>query len=310
MAEVSVDDLYRPTETDAGVLKDPEVAHLTIHANKIISSRVLPGLHVDVEELKDGIDAKIVLDENTVIEKPVHFCFGMLPQEGLQRIILDVDIRKGAKITLLAHCVFPNAVNVKHVMDAKIRIGEGAEYIYFERHIHGSTGGVTVIPKAVIHVGKDARFKSEFELVKGRVGVIDIDYEGTCEAGSSLEMIARINGTGDDLIKIYERCNLVGDYARGVLTSKIAVRDNARAEINNKMTASAAYARGHVDCKEIVQDNAVATAVPIVEVTHPKAHVTHEAAIGSVDSKQLQTLMARGLSEDDAVDLIIDGLLS
>ena len=43
---------------------------------------------------------------------------------------------------------------------------------------------------------------------------------------------------------------------------------------------------------------------------HPKAHVTHEAAIGSVDSKQLQTLMARGLSEDEAVDLIIQGLLS
>jgi len=45
-------------------------------------------------------------------------------------------------------------------------------------------------------------------------------------------------------------------------------------------------------------------------VKHPKAHVTHEAAIGSVDSKQLQTLMARGLSEDEATDLIIKGLLS
>jgi Fe-S cluster assembly scaffold protein SufB len=47
-----------------------------------------------------------------------------------------------------------------------------------------------------------------------------------------------------------------------------------------------------------------------VEVLHPKAHVTHEAAIGSVDNKQLETLMSRGLSEDDAVDVIINGLLS
>jgi Fe-S cluster assembly scaffold protein SufB len=76
------------------------------------------------------------------------------------------------------------------------------------------------------------------------------------------------------------------------------------------LTADAAFARGHVDCKEIVQDNGVATAVPIVEVHHPKAHITHEAAIGSVDSKQLETLMSRGLSEDDAVELIINGLLS
>ncbi|HPB48623.1 MAG TPA: SufD family Fe-S cluster assembly protein, partial [Exilispira sp.] len=41
----------------------------------------------------------------------------------------------------------------------------------------------------------------------------------------------------------------------------------------------------------------------------PKAQVTHEAAIGSVDSKQLETLMSRGLSEDEAVDLIVSGLL-
>jgi Fe-S cluster assembly scaffold protein SufB len=50
--------------------------------------------------------------------------------------------------------------------------------------------------------------------------------------------------------------------------------------------------------------------VPIVEVRHPKAHVTHEASLGSVDSRQLQTLMARGLDEDAAAELIIAGLLS
>ena len=65
-----------------------------------------------------------------------------------------------------------------------------------------------------------------------------------------------------------------------------------------------------VDCKEIVQHRASAKAVPIVEVSHPLAHITHEAAIGSVDSKQLQTLMSRGLTEDEATDLFIEGLLS
>ena len=88
------------------------------------------------------------------------------------------------------------------------------------------------------------------------------------------------------------------------------MRDNAKAEVYNIMKATAPYARGHVDCKEIIQGNGVATAIPVVEVKHPKAHVTHEAAIGSVDSKQLQTLMARGLDEEEAVELIIDGLLS
>jgi hypothetical protein len=80
--------------------------------------------------------------------------------------------------------------------------------------------------------------------------------------------------------------------------------------VYNKITASGSYARGHVDCTEIIQDNGIVSAIPIVEVSNPKAHITHEASLGSVDSKQLETLMSRGLSEDEATDLIIQGLLS
>jgi len=64
-----------------------------------------------------------------------------------------------------------------------------------------------------------------------------------------------------------------------------------------------------VDCLEIVRGNATASAVPEVRVTHPLAKVTHEAAIGSVDQQQFETLMARGLSPEDAVDRIILGML-
>jgi hypothetical protein len=169
---------------------------------------------------------------------------------------------------------------------------------------------VLVLPKARVKVGRRARFNTEFELIKGRVGKIDVDYEAEIGAESVLEMKARINGRGSDEIKLNETGHLTGERARGVLTSYIAVREQARAEIRNMLVATAPFARGHVDCKEIVQDQATATAVPIVDVKHPKAHVTHEASIGSVDAKQLETLMARGLSEDDAVELIIQGLLS
>lgn len=309
MTSQAIQTLYQNIDTDVGVLQDEKVAHLTVDLNKVLSSRVVPGLVLDVTELQDGIKAHMTVEEGTKIDKTVHMCFGVIAQEGVQRIILHIDIEKNAKIDLLAHCIFPNAVNLEHVMDAEITIQDGAEYSYLEKHVHGETGGIKVYPTAKVTMGKNARFKTEFELVRGRVGLIDIDYETVCGPESVLEMTARINGKEDDTIKIKEIGYLKGEYSRGVLTTRVALQDTATAEVFNKLTATAAYARGHVDCKEIVQDKAVATAIPIVEVNHPKAHVTHEAAIGSVDSKQLQTLMSRGLTEDDAVDLIIEGLL-
>ncbi len=284
-------------------------AHVEIHGNKVLGSTVVEGLTIDVEEQTEGIAAQLTVSKGYKIENPVHLCFGMIPKDGIQKIQLEVLIEEDAKAKFLAHCTFPNAENIEHIMNAEITVQAGGTYSYFERHVHGEHGGIKVIPKAKIILHEHASFSTEFELLKGRVGLMDIDYRTEAMAYSLLEMKARISGRADDVVKIRETAALKGEYAKGVLISHIALRDNAFAEIYNDLTADAPYAQGHVDCKEIVQGNAVARAVPIVQVNNPKAHVTHEAAIGSVDSKQLQTLMARGLTEDEAVDMIIDGLL-
>jgi len=49
--------------------------------------------------------------------------------------------------------------------------------------------------------------------------------------------------------------------------------------------------------------------VPIIKVTNDKAELTHEASIGRVNKKELETLMARGLDEDEATDMIVRGML-
>ena len=286
-----------------------DVARIEVHANRVLGVHLVPGLEVEADERDDGIAAKIRVTEGVRIEKPIQVCFGMIPPDGLQQIVLDVEIEAEARAGIVAHCTFPNAQRIRHEMEAELTIGEHAEYAYFERHVHGVDGGVTVIPHSKVRVREGGRYQTDFELIRGRVGEIDIDVEVTGEARSTSEVSARVSGAVDDRISITETAYLLGERARGVLTTSIAVRDDAEATVHNTLVASAPYARGHVDCKEIVQGRAVAKAVPIVEVNHPKAHVTHEAAIGSVDSKQLETLMSRGLDEDQAVDLIIQGLL-
>jgi len=306
---MTIQELYKSAGLEY-IQHDPKAARLTINLNQVVDSHVLAGLYVEPEETDEGVIVKIDVDKGVSFEKPVHLCFGVTQETGLQKIDMKTTIHRNAKINILAHCIFPVATDVRHEMEADISIEEGAEYSYVERHIHGLEGGITVLPKASVTVGKDASFRTTFDLLQGRVGLIDIDYQATCHENSLMHMIARVNGKADDRIRIHESGMLQGAGAVGVLESKIAVRENASAVIENEMTAEAAHARGHVDCKEIVKDNGTARAVPIVQVNHPKAHITHEAAIGSVDHKQLETLMSRGLSEDQATDLIIQGMLS
>jgi Fe-S cluster assembly scaffold protein SufB len=65
-----------------------------------------------------------------------------------------------------------------------------------------------------------------------------------------------------------------------------------------------------MDCTEVVRGAALASNTPLVVVRHDQAQVTHEAAIGAINRKELESLLvARGLSEDEAVDLIIRGMI-
>ncbi|MCM8795930.1 MAG: SufD family Fe-S cluster assembly protein [Candidatus Omnitrophica bacterium] len=194
-------------------------------------------------------------------------------------------------------------------MQAEIEVDDNAYYEYNEVHFHGEDGGIEVIPKARIKLGRNSHLITNFFLLKGRVGVFDLDYESEVLENSSLDMTAKIYGYGDDKIKIREAGRLIGKSSRGLIKSRIAVKDNAVSEIINELTASAPQARGHVDCVEIIQGNAQAKAIPIVNVTHEFAKITHEAAIGRIDKKQVETLMSRGLEEEKAIDIVVGGML-
>ena len=137
----------------------------------------------------------------------------------------------------------------------------------------------------------------------------DIDYLVEVEEAGLAELSAKIFGHKTDRITLNESVILRGERSRSLIKTRVVLEGDASAEITGITEAHAKGARGHVDCMEIVQGRAHASAIPIVKVFHPEAKVTHEAAIGSVDKKELETLMARGLNPEQAVELIVSGIL-
>ncbi len=291
-------------------LSDSKTGRLVIHENKVLNTGEVDGVIIETTPTESGVKVTLTIEEGKKIEKPVHLCFGMLPKDGLQEIDFHVDSRKGSEVKVLAHCIFPNAVKVIHKMDADIVIGENASFDYRETHYHGEGGGVELLPKGKVTIQKGGSFYSTFAISDGRVGRMDYDFDVYCLENSVAELVVKAYGRGDDEIKIAERVYLNGTGARGMAKSRLVLSDRAKAEVRGETYGNAADSRGHIDCMELVNgDKAVATAIPIVSVTNDKAKVTHEAAIGSVDKKQVETLMARGLDEDKAVDVIVKGIL-
>jgi Fe-S cluster assembly scaffold protein SufB len=290
-------------------LKSPKIGSLVISGNQVLGLNAIPGLDVIAEPLPDGVRVAVRVAPGARIETPVHLCFGVIPAEGVQRILVDYEVDAGASVEFLAHCTFPNAQRVQHVMQGTVHVGPGATMRYSEVHYHGETGGIEVLPRLQIRVDEGGRYFSSFSQTKGRAGRIDFDYTVDVDREALAELTAKALGYADDQITVRETIRLNGEGARGLARSRIAVRDRAQSEVLATTEGNAPFARGHVDCVEIVRGQAIANAVPVVRVTDDRAQVTHEAAIGTVGKKELETLMSRGLAEDEAVDIIVRGML-
>lgn len=79
--------------------------------------------------------------------------------------------------------------------------------------------------------------------------------------------------------------------------------------LEGKHAATPPLARGHIDCLEIVNgERVIARAIPLVYVNDKETKVT-DAAIGSIDKKQMQTFVARGLDEEEAIEVSVRGIL-
>ncbi len=307
-----LDDLRRTLPmvgAEPSILDDTNIAHVVAHGHHILSRRTVPGLRVDIEETPDAIVGKLIVEAGVQIAQPIHMCFGLAHPTGVQQITIDVQICEGAQARVLSHCLFPLAQAAEHRMQAVVEIGPGASLIYTEGHYHGPHGGMQVLPHATVKIGKGARYFSDFSLLSGSVGNLDIDYLVEVEKDGIAELTAKIFAHKTDRIALKETVVLRGERSRGLIKTRVVLDGEARAEITGITEAHAKGARGHVDCMEIVQGQAHASAIPIVRVFHPEAKVTHEAAIGSVDKKELETLMARGLTPEQAVEVIVSGIL-
>ena len=295
---------------EKSVFDSDDIGKLVINKNVVLMKTEVKGLHIEEKSIEDGVFIKIKVDPNTKIEKPVHLCFGMLPKNGKQVIKSDFLIGKNSSVTFLAHCSFPNAEDIQHLMVSNLILEENAVMKYSEQHYHSELGGTYVNPIVRATLKQGAQLFENFKLIKGKVGKLDIDYSIEQEKDSVAEIVTKVYGKGNDEIDVKESLYLNGENSAGTAKSRIVLLESAKGNVFGEIQGNAKYSRGHIDCNEVVHgDKAIASSTPKISVSNPFARVTHEAAIGRINKKELETMMARGLSEEEAIDMIVKGIL-
>ena len=102
----------------------------------------------------------------------------------------------------------------------------------------------------------------------------------------------------------------IGENSRSTIVSKgiSAMRGSNAYRGLVRVAAKAENARNHTQCDSLlIGDRCAAHTFPYIEVKNPTAQVEHEATTSKVSDDQLFYCRQRGLSEEDAVSMIING---
>ncbi len=252
-----------------------------------------------------------------------------------------VYVPKGIKIAMPLHAYFRiNAEKVGQFERTLIIAEEGSEITYIEgctaaMYMYSSLHAAVV--EIIAHKGSHVRYatiqnwsKNVYNLVTKRAFV----YENAFMEWIDGNMGSKVNmkypsiylkgkyAKGDILSIAIAGKNQVQDSGGKVLhlasetTSKIISKSVSRDGGNNTYRGlvyvgrDASNVKSTVKCNAIILDKESKTnTYPYIESYREDANITHEATAGKIGEEELFYLMSRGLSEEDAITLIILGFI-
>ncbi|KYO64746.1 SufB/SufD family protein [Thermovenabulum gondwanense] len=266
--------------------------------------------NITIEPKQDKSGINIYVAPNTRNEA-VHFPV-LLTLSGITDVVYNtIEIGENSDVILIAGCGIHNPGSKKSQHDGihEIRVKKGAKMKYIEKHFGGGEGkGERVLnPKTVLVLEENSIAEMELTQLKGVDSTVRVT-DAIVKKGGKLVITERLLTHGDQ--EAISKINIIleGEGASAEVISRSVAKENSKQIFKPEIIARA-KSRGHVVCDSIIMENGKISSSPAISAEHPDAELTHEAAIGKIAQDQLLKLMTLGLSEDEAVDVILRGFL-
>jgi len=235
-------------------------------------------LYISIDRLAQDVHNVVIAEEDSELHIITGCTTSPHVRSGLHVGISEFFVKKGARLTFTMIHNWPEEMVVRP--RTAILVEEGG--VFVSNYIClVPARDLQAYPTAILKgPGAVATFQS---VLLGRPGsLMDLGSRVILEAeGTRAEIISRNVSTGG---RIIARGHLVGEAPR---------------------------VKGHLECRGLIlSGEGIIHAIPELEARAEDVELSHEAAVGKIAKEELEYLMARGLSEEEATSLIIKGFLT
>ena len=234
-------------------------------------------LYIGTEGLAQNVHNIIIVEENSERHIITGCTTGPEAESGLHMGVSEFYVRKGAKLTFTM--------------------------------IHNWQPGVAVRPRTGVVVEEGATFLNNYVIMKP-VQDLQTNPKVWCVGrGATVRLNSVIAGHPGGNIDVGSTVYLEAPESRTEIVSR-AIVNGGEIIARGYIEGNAADVKGHLECRALIlNDGGVIHAVPELRGTVAGIDLSHEAAVGKIAEEEVQYLMARGLTRDEAASTIVRGFL-
>jgi len=252
----------------------------------------------------------IYVPKGVHVEKPLQSYFRINSEQmgQFERTLIVVD--EGASLHYVEGCTAPvYTTDSLHAATVEIFVRKGGHARYTTIQNWASNIANLVTKRAIVEAD------AHMEWVDGNIGSgINMKYpacilKGDRSKGTTISIAFAGKGMHQDTGA--KMVHLGSDTTSSIVSKSMSAKGgkvNYRGLVHHAETARGA--KTNVECDTILLDDvSTSDTLPFNIVRNNAAHVQHEASVSKVDEEQLFYLMSRGLSEEEAVEMIIMGFI-
>jgi len=240
---------------------------------------------------------------------PLQACL-YLEEDNLAQDIHNIVIaEEGSELHIITGCATgPHVKSGLHVGISEFYVKKGAKLTF--TMIHNWAENMAIRPRSATIVEEEGLFLSNYVCMQP-VGTLQM-YPVTYLVGENAT--ARYNSiliaTPGSEMDMGSRVFLKAKGARAEIISR-AITTGGKIIARGHIIGEVPGIKAHLECKGLIlSDEGIIHAIPELEGYRQEVDLSHEAAVGKIAQEEVEYLMARGLSQEEATATIVRGFLN
>lgn len=243
---------------------------------------------------------------------PVQSCLLVAENYVSQNVHNIIIVEEGAELQVITGCTLSkkDAEGI-HLGISEFYVKKGGKLFF--TMIHNWADNFHVRPRTKVVVEENGSFINNYVLMKPVKSIQSFPVARLKGDRASAKFNTVVYGLKDSYIDLGSRIILEGENTRGESIARTIAADESVIYSRGDLIAKTkGYCLAHLDCRGIVfsQKGKILAIPELVSEGAMKAELSHEASIGPIAEEQVEYLMSRGISKEDAVSVITSGFLN